>query len=415
MIKDRNIADNAMIQLSKLAGGGLGPVAGDIFYVAQVDTQAYEWLVSRVPADKLFHNTPDAINACVTSRGDHILIAPFHTETVASAAAINSNKIGTTIIGLGTGASKPIYTFSATTSTWTVTAASNVIRNIIVKPSVDSVVSPIVVSAADCTIDVELQDASAAVECVNAILTTAAADRITIDLKYRGFIAGGACVNAVRLVGVDSGRVNVDFYGVASTSIVEFHTTACHDIVVSGKFYNDGTSLTQNVVDSAGSSTWSVQGWDGNSNSNFSGGDNSAIVADMEPIGSSFIVKKDLISSNIVQTTVDITGAASGALYLEEILFETDGTGLAAGTNIEVQTDNGVGLATVCSETVANLGADKTVKGSAGSVLAFAGLHLLTTKKLVMDVTVADCTGAGVLTTTLIFKRITAGATIAAA
>jgi hypothetical protein len=103
-----------------------------------------------------------------------------------------------------------------------------------------------------------------------------------LDVKYRGFIAGDACVNAVRLVGVDTARINVDFYGVASTSIVEFHTTACHDIDISGKFYNDGTSLTKNVVDSVGGtpSTWSCQGWDGNSNANFSGGDNAALATD---------------------------------------------------------------------------------------------------------------------------------------
>ena len=66
----------------------------------------------------------------------------------------------------------------------------------------------------------------------------------------------------------------------ASTSIVEFHTTACHDIDITGKFYNDGSSLTKDVVDTVGGSTWSVEGWDGNSNANFAGGDNKAIAAD---------------------------------------------------------------------------------------------------------------------------------------
>lgn len=161
-----------------------------------------------------------------------------------------------------------------------VSGASTVLKNIIVKPSIDSVVSPIVVSGPDCDIDIEIQDASAAVECVCGVLTTAAAERLDLSLKYRGFIAGNACVNAVRLVGVDTARIYVDFYGVASTAVVEFHTTACHDIDITGLFYNNGTTLTKNVVDTATNSTWSVRGWDGNSNSKFSGGDNAAMAAD---------------------------------------------------------------------------------------------------------------------------------------
>lgn len=221
-----------------------------------------------------------AYGRCTASKGDVIIVKAGHAETVASAGAINGDVIGVTVIGLGEGATRPTFTFSATASTWTLTAASNSVYNIITKPSVDSVVSPFVVSAADCTLDWEHQDASATVEAVNALLTTADADRLNVRLKYRGFIAGNACVNAMRLVGVDSARIYVDFYGVASTSIVEFHTTACHDIDIEGKFYNNGTSLTKNVVDTVTGSTWSVRGWDGNSNANFSGGDNAAIATD---------------------------------------------------------------------------------------------------------------------------------------
>jgi hypothetical protein len=212
--------------------------------------------------------------------GDIIYVRPGHAETVATAGAINADVAGVTIVCLGSGANRPTYTFSDTAATLTVTAASVEIHNMLIKPSVDSVVSPIVVSAPDCTIDIEVQDASAAIECVSAILTTADADKLSVNLKYRGFIAGNACVSPIRLVGVDTARIFVDFYGVASTAVVEFHTTACHDIDVTGKFYNNGTSLTKNVVDTATGSTWSARGWDGNSNANFSGGDNAALASD---------------------------------------------------------------------------------------------------------------------------------------
>lgn len=277
MIKDKNISDAAAIQPHKIMGPGQ---VGEIFWVATVGTQSYDQLIDKVSSAKLFTTWNEANTNAVAARGDIIFLAPNHAETVAAAAAINLNKTGVRSIGLGVGAAKPTFTFSATASTITMTAANNSIENIIIVPSIDSVVSPIVVSAADCTVDVEVQDASDTVECVNAILTTAGADRLDIDLKYIGNIAGNACVNAVRLVGVDTARINVDFYGVASTSIVEFHTTACHNIVVTGKFYNDGTSLTKNVIDTVTGSTWSATGWDGNSNANFGGGDNAALASD---------------------------------------------------------------------------------------------------------------------------------------
>ena len=222
-----------------------------------------------------------AITLATASKGDIIYLLPGHTETLATAAAVNLSKIGVRTINLGKGALAATFTFSAVDATITMTAASCSIEGYpIFKPSIDSVVSPLVISAADCKADIIIQDASATVECVRAILTTAAADRLEANIKYRGFIAGDACDNAIRLVGVDTARIKVDFYGVADVGIVEFHTTACHDIDIKGIFYNDGTSLTKNVVDTVGGSAWSVQGWDGNSQSSFSGGDGVALASD---------------------------------------------------------------------------------------------------------------------------------------
>ena len=320
MIKDRNISDAAAIQAHKIMGPGQ---VGEIFWVATVDTQAYEQLIEKVNPAKLFTTLEEANENAVSARGDIIYLAPNHAETVATAAAINLNKTGVSVIGLGNGSARPTFTFSATASTITMTAANVELKNIIVVPSIDSVVSPIVVSAADCTVDAEVQDASDEIECVNAILTTADADRIDIDLKYIGNISGNACVNAVRLVGVDTARINIDFYGVASTSIVEFHTTACHNVVVSGNFYNDGTSLTQNVVDTVGGSTWSVSGFDGNSNTAFSGGDNLAIKSDSsvgEATGDADIDISEAVYTgyiNVLTVTAPATGLISCVIDID--------------------------------------------------------------------------------------------------
>lgn len=276
-------------------------------------------------AAKPFATIDYAIGRCTASNGDIILVSPGHAETVATAGAIACDVVGISIVGLGAGALRPTLTFSAVDATMTVSASSVTVENILIKPSIDSVVSPIVVSGSDCYLDVEVQDASATVECVNAILTTAAADLLTVNLVYRGFIAGNACVNAIRLVGCDKARINVDFYGVASTSIVEFHTTACHNIEISGTFYNSGTTnLSKNVVDTATTSTWSVSGFDAAAGAEFSGGSGNAIAAG----------DLSAIASNVAAILVDTGTTLDAALAVVDGYFDAPTADAVTDTTI---------------------------------------------------------------------------------
>ena len=128
-----------------------------------------------------------------------------------------------------------------------------------------------------------------------------------------------------------------------------------------------------------------------------------------------FTIKKDLISSNVVQAGVDITGVSSvGELIVENIILKTDGTGLGAGTNLEITSDNDDGVDNIMVETVANLGTNATVDLSGASVSGVQTV-LEVGKKLIANTTVADATGAGVLTIYVTFRRLTDKATIAAA
>ena len=313
-----NAATRPITDFSLLAVGN-----GDVYYV---DSGSGSDSASGKSPERALATLDAAIGKCTANQGDQIYILPGHAETVATAGAIAADVAGISIIGLGEGADRPTFTFSAVDATMTISGASTVLKNILVKPSIDSVVSPIVVSGPDCDIDIEIQDASAAVECVCGVLTTAAAERLDLSLKYRGFIAGNACVNAVRLVGVDTARIYVDFYGVASTAVVEFHTTACHDIDIVGLFYNSGTTLTKNVVDTVGSSTWSVRGWDGNSNSKFSGGDNAAMAADDASAIAAAVAT--------AQADLDILTGATGANLLTATQASIDAIETDTGTTL---------------------------------------------------------------------------------
>ena len=133
-------------------------------------------------------------------------------------------------------------------------------------------------------------------------------------------------------------------------------------------------------------------------------------------IGTTLVIQKTLVSSAIVQAGVDVTGVSSGgALMIEDIFINTNATGLAAGTNFTLETNNASGVAVFFAETVANLGANKTENVASGSVTGITGIVLETGKKIIAKSTVADCTGAGTITLTIKLRRVAAGATIAAA
>lgn len=135
------------------------------------------------------------------------------------------------------------------------------------------------------------------------------------------------------------------------------------------------------------------------------------------------MIKKVLISSNVITGGVDITGTASGGdIVIEEIFMETDGTGLAAGTNFTIEKDGGSGLLTFFSSVVSGLGANKTLTLSLGSVTPTTNLNrgvygtiLESGQKLVAKCTSTNCTGTGTITLYIRARRVVDGADLSAA
>lgn len=275
-----------------------------------------------------------AISRATANNNDVIVLMPGYTETIATAGGLTVDKAGLYIVGLGEGANRPTFTFSATASTFLITAANTVVRNIIGVPSIDSVVAPFSVAAANCELDIEWQDASASVEALRAVLTTAAADNFTCNLVYKGFTAGNAVVNAIRLVGCNNGRINVDYYGVLTTAVVEFLTTACTNIEVYGTFYVSGTTdFSKNVVDTVTGSTWGVQGWDAAAGMSFSGGsgspvggnDYAAVVANQavpSPDSTANVLERDVVGNKADALITEVGTTDSVAAYVKGLVSQ---------------------------------------------------------------------------------------------
>lgn len=55
-----------------------------------------------------------ALDSCVANRGDIIFVGAGHTETISTATVLALNKAGVAIIGMGSGANRPTFTFTAT-------------------------------------------------------------------------------------------------------------------------------------------------------------------------------------------------------------------------------------------------------------------------------------------------------------
>lgn len=163
-----------------------------------------------------------------------------------------------------------------------------------------------------------------------------------------------------------------------------------------------GASLAANksLVDAIGS-TGSVLSY----------GSGSALGA----IGTTFWVKKTLTSSAILQAGVDVTGVSSGGdLFVEDVNVLADATGLAAGTNFTLETNNVKGSAVFFSTAVSGLGANTQIDLDSASVISKTTV-VESTKKIVAKMSVADGTGTGTVDIYIKFRRQSAGATIAAA
>lgn len=115
-------------------------IAGDVYFVhaTRGDNESGN---GRSPASPLA-SLEYAINQATASQGDTIYLLPGHTESVASATALNLDKAGIDIVGLGWGSVRPIITLTtATTATLPVTAANIRMRNIVFHAGFADIVS----------------------------------------------------------------------------------------------------------------------------------------------------------------------------------------------------------------------------------------------------------------------------------
>jgi hypothetical protein len=253
-----------------------------------------------------------------------------------------------------------------------------------------------VISAADCTLGlpgapVEWHDGSTIIEALRAVLTTAAADRVNINLVYIGFTGGSHGVNAIRLVGCDTANIVVDYYGILTTAVVEFVTTACTNVQVSGYTYVSGvTNGSKDVVDTVGGSTWALTVFDGSAGINISGG--SALSPSVSAAGAAG-GDRSAISTNVgvLATGATIFTIAGGPIELIGLFSMcTTGGDSTAATLLYTTTPTGLGAVAIsaASASIANAPVNATIVWN-GTTLATAAVYAAAGTGLVSNGSVA--------------------------
>lgn len=305
---------------------------------------------------------------------DVVIIAAGHTESIIAAGGITTSVAGVQIVGMGTGAKRPTFTWSTSTAaTWLISGASTKISNIVCVCNIDQVVTGFSITAASVTLGtpgypVEWQDSATNKEAVVGVTATGA--NLTVNLTYRGQTGGSHCTAAVSLNGVANGLINCDFYGKASTAWVNFVTTACTDIEVYGYMYNSGTTnYTKDVVDTITGSTWFASFYDGAAGFAISGGSGSAlgpaaaatVIADLAvPSADSTanVYERDAIGNKtdaivyVAGTTKSLMAYIKGIADLQERVAVSATAILADGTTIFTIAGGPIQIVSLISECV---------------------------------------------------------------
>lgn len=237
---------------------GAGSTTGTILYVdSTTGTSGGAGTIASPTA-----TIKQALALATASKGDIVVCFPGHAETIVNATDLAISKIGVAVVGLGTGAQRATVTYgTSTTANIPISAASVLLKNLVLVCNIDQAVAAVTISAASITLeDVEIQDSATNKEFVTPILTTSAADRLTLNRVFHSGQTGGShCTESVSLIGVDVALIqDCRFMGIMSTACVNMLTTASTGVVIKGCTFQNGTdkTLAKLVKDTQGSSKW---------------------------------------------------------------------------------------------------------------------------------------------------------------
>lgn len=255
------------------------PTTGRTFFVAKAsitngpEIQAsYGSVMYPDGTPALYTTLTLALASCLASRGDTIIIAPGHTETISSATALTISKAGVTIVGLGIGSMRPTFTLdTANTATINVTANNIRIFNVVFVANFLAIASLFTLTtAADFQLmNCEVRDTSSILNFL-AMVTTDTTSNDADGLAITGCkctlkATSGAVLLASALGTNDRWTISGNSYTSATTGTGAIIPIAAGKILTNFQLLNNYF----NVVNATGTGTGYVITTNGSTNSGF--------------------------------------------------------------------------------------------------------------------------------------------------
>jgi hypothetical protein len=219
-----------------------------IFYVGATNgSSAYSG--RRITAQKA--TIGQALSLCTASRGDTIIVSPFHTETTTAATSIST--AGTKIKGLSIGNKRPVFTINGAVDLFSLDAAGCEISGIeCAIVTTTAATSFINIAAANCKVsDIYMVPSATAVNVVDCITLTASANDAVVS-NVKAFNTTVAVNSFVSLEGAAT-RVlieNCHFSGDAVTAGIIDAATVTFLVFRNNVVKTVGTNIPACVLDS---------------------------------------------------------------------------------------------------------------------------------------------------------------------
>lgn len=132
---------------------GISEKVGRTFFVSSTSTRSNSANTGLEPLSPLA-TLQQALNACSANRGDVIYLMAGHAETISTAITTPAGAAGVSIVGLGRGRTRPVFTgaTAATAHLFQISVNDVSVRNIVFAASTATATSQIKVTGADCEI-----------------------------------------------------------------------------------------------------------------------------------------------------------------------------------------------------------------------------------------------------------------------
>lgn len=257
----RQLKDTRFQSLERHRNG----VGGRVFFVLKTSATNYTQFVEDHPDYKsgdgvvtaaAVYNTVDAaIGACTAAQGDNIFVMPGHTESVTT-TSIAMDVSGVTITCLGRGQNQAVFTYTATGSTITVSAANMAwIGGYHVPDTAIACVTAFTIGAAK---DFMLQGGqfvdAASTATFSSIVTTGSSNNAADGLTVRDNYVLGLKVSGAAFISIlaNENRVFVDgnFVDSAATNDIGHFMTLSSKVLLGARITNN-TLIVVGATDAA--------------------------------------------------------------------------------------------------------------------------------------------------------------------